>query len=109
MTFTGKRPPVVRSLAAINAQRLLKAVFRYRLNPMAQIDDIDTTGIDPEMLENPLFRELMEEGLAIQDRFSAEPVYAKTGRGYLKSAGIEEIQRVKEAEKAKRESESRGD
>ena len=46
--------------------------------------------------------------LAIQDRFSAEPVYSKTGRGYLKSAGIEEIQRVKEAEKGKREPESRG-
>jgi len=64
--------------------------------------DIDTSEIDPELLENPLFRELMEEGLAMQDRFSAEPVYAKTGKGYLKSAGIEEIERAKEARKAQR-------
>ena len=58
--------------------------------------DIDTSGIDPKLLNDPLFQELMAEGLAIQDRFSAEPVYAKTGKGYLKSAGVEEIQRVKE-------------
>jgi len=30
--------------------------------------------------EDPLFKELMAEGLAMQDRFSAEPVYAKTGK-----------------------------
>ena len=40
---------------------------------------------------NPLFLEVMAEALAIQDRFSAEPVYAKTGKGYLKSVGVEEI------------------
>ena len=73
---------------------------------MADIDDIDTSGIDPELLEDPLFQELMEEGLAIQDRFSAEPVYAKTGKGYLKSVGVEEIQKVKGARKPKRESKS---
>ena len=58
--------------------------------------ETDKSGIDPELLENPLFRELMEEGLAMQERFSAEPVYAKTGKGYLKSAGVEEIRRAKE-------------
>jgi hypothetical protein len=51
--------------------------------------------IDPELLNDPLFQELMKEGLAIQDRFSAEPVYAKTGKGYLKSEGVEELQRLK--------------
>lgn len=45
---------------------------------------------------DPLFREVMEEALAIQDRFSAEPVYAKTGKGYLKSVGVSEIQKAKE-------------
>ena len=65
--------------------------------PMA---DGDSTGIDPKLLEDPLFRELMEEGLAMQDRFSAEPVSAKTGKGYLRSAGVEEIRRVKEEAEA---------
>ena len=62
-------------------------------------------GIDPELLEkiDPKFREdslflaLAAEGLAIQDRFSAEPVYARTGKGYLKSAGVEELRQIKES------------
>lgn len=41
----------------------------------------------------------MAEALAIQDRFSAEPVYAKTGKGYLKSVGVSEIQQAKDAVK----------
>lgn len=51
--------------------------------------------IDPKLLENPLFQELVAEGLRIQHRFVAEPVYAKTGKGYLKSEGVEELQRIK--------------
>jgi hypothetical protein len=45
--------------------------------------------------ENPLFQEVMAEALAIQDRFAAEPVYARTGKGYLKSVGVEELSRIK--------------
>jgi hypothetical protein len=48
---------------------------------------------------DPLFLEVMAEALSIQDRFAAEPVYAKTGKGYLKSAGVEELKRIKEASK----------
>ena len=48
---------------------------------------------------DPLFLEVMEEALAIQDRFSAEPVYAKTGKGYLKSVGVEELAAIKNAAK----------
>ena len=51
---------------------------------------MDSTTIDPKLLNSPLFQELMAEGLAMQDRFVAEPVYAKTGKGYLKSAGVDE-------------------
>jgi len=43
-----------------------------------------------------LFQQLLKEGLAIQDRFSAEPVYARTGKGYLKSVGVSEIAEAKE-------------
>jgi hypothetical protein len=50
---------------------------------------------------DPLFLEVMEEALAIQDRFSAEPVYAKTGKGYLKSVGVSEIQEAKERAEAR--------
>jgi hypothetical protein len=48
---------------------------------------------------NPLFLEVMAEALAIQDRFAAEPVYAKTGKGYLKSVGVSEIQKAKDQAK----------
>ena len=42
-----------------------------------------------------LTRELLEIGLEMQDRFSAEPIYAKTGKGFLKSASVEELKKIK--------------
>ena len=41
---------------------------------------------------NPLAQAILKEGLAIQDRFSAEPVYAKTGKGSLRSVGVTETE-----------------
>ena len=63
--------------------------------------------VDPELLKDPLFRELMEEGLAMQDRFSGEPVYAKTGKGFLKSAGVEDLKKIKDARKPETETKNR--
>jgi len=40
-------------------------------------------------------RAAMKEALRIQDRFVAEPVFAKTGRGYLKSEGVGTIRKIK--------------
>ena len=57
------------------------------------------SAIDPKLLDDPLFKELLAEGLRIQHRFAAEPVYARTGKGYLKSTGVEELQRIKEKTK----------
>jgi len=51
--------------------------------------------IDPKLLRDPVFRRVMEDALAIQDRFAAEPVYAKTGKGRLKSVGVADLQRHK--------------
>ncbi len=45
---------------------------------------------------DPVAQAILREGLSIQDRFSAAPVYATTGKGYLKSAGIDEIARIKD-------------
>jgi hypothetical protein len=56
--------------------------------------------IDPKMLENPVFQRVLADALAIQDRFLAEPVYAKTGKGYLKSTGVEELQKIKNSKKS---------
>lgn len=56
----------------------------------------DIPGVDPKLLRDPMFQQLMAEGLAIQDRFSAEPVYARTGKGYQKPTGVEEIRAAKE-------------
>jgi len=37
----------------------------------------------------------MKEALRIQDRFVAEPVFGKTGRGYLKNEGVGTMQKIK--------------
>ncbi len=41
----------------------------------------------------------MKDALAIQDRFAAEPIYAKTGKGFLRGSGVDEIKQAKEAQK----------
>jgi hypothetical protein len=40
-------------------------------------------------------RAAMREALRIQDRFVAEPLFAKTGQGYLKSEGVATLQKIK--------------
>ena len=37
----------------------------------------------------------MRDALRIQDRFVPEPLFAKTGKGYLKSEGVSTLQRIK--------------
>jgi hypothetical protein len=44
---------------------------------------------------NKNFRAAMRDALRIQDRFVPEPLFAKTGRGYLKSEGIATLQKIK--------------
>ena len=41
--------------------------------------------------EDPVFQRVLADALEIQDRFSAEPVYGRTGKGKLKSAGVTEV------------------
>jgi hypothetical protein len=40
-------------------------------------------------------RAAMKEALRIQDRFVAEPVFARTGKGYLKSEGVRTAQQIR--------------
>jgi len=37
----------------------------------------------------------MREALRIQDRFVPEPLFAKTGRGHLKSEGVSALSKIK--------------
>jgi len=39
-------------------------------------------------------KRIMKDALRIQDRFAAEQVLARTGKGYLKSEGVETLQRI---------------
>jgi len=55
--------------------------------------------IDPKLASNPVFLRVMKDVLSIQDRFSAEPVYAGTGKGFLKSSGVKEIAAAKVSRK----------
>ena len=40
-------------------------------------------------------RAAMKEALRIQDQFAAEPIFAKTGKGYMKSKGVAQLQKIK--------------
>lgn len=40
-------------------------------------------------------KRIMKDGLKIQDRFAAEPVLARTGKGFLKSEGVATLQKIK--------------
>ncbi len=53
--------------------------------------------IDPKLLNDPAFQRVLNDALAIQDRFAAEPIYAKTDKGFLKSAGVTELKEIKKA------------
>ncbi len=37
----------------------------------------------------------MRDALRIQNRFAPEPIFARTGRGYLKSDGVASLQKIK--------------
>lgn len=45
--------------------------------------------------ENKFLKEAIKQGLRMQDRFLAEPILARTGKGYLKSEGVTTLQRIK--------------
>lgn len=57
--------------------------------------------IDPKLLNDPTFQRVLADALAIQDRFAAEPVYRKTGKGFLRSAGVDDLKKIKAAKKRK--------
>jgi len=40
-------------------------------------------------------RAAMKDALRIQDRFLPEPIFAKTGRGYLKSEGTATARKIR--------------
>ena len=47
-----------------------------------------------------LAQQILREGLAIQDRFSAQAVYGPTGRGSLQGTGVAEIAEAKRKARA---------
>ena len=55
--------------------------------------------IDPKLLEDPIFQRVLADSLSIQERFSAEPVFARTGKGFLKSEGVEGLERIRSESK----------
>jgi hypothetical protein len=62
---------------------------------------LEKAGLDPARINDPVFMSVLQDALEIQDRFSAEPVYAKTGKGFLRSVGVEEVAKAKKLNPAK--------
>jgi hypothetical protein len=54
-------------------------------------------------LQQKLFQSVVRDGLRVQHRFSAAPVYAATGRGHLQSEGVGTLQKIKRSLKQRRE------
>ena len=54
------------------------------------------------MAENKFLKEAIKQGLRMQHRFLAEPVLARTGKGYMKSEGVATLQRIKASLKKSR-------
>jgi hypothetical protein len=54
-------------------------------------------------LQRKLLQSVVRDGLKIQHRFSAVPVYAATGRGHLQSEGVGTLQKIKRSLKLRRE------
>jgi hypothetical protein len=51
--------------------------------------------------ENATFQRVLADALSIQDRFQPEPVYSRTGKGFLKSSGVGELQDIKKKSRKK--------
>jgi hypothetical protein len=54
--------------------------------------------------QRKLLQAVVRDGLKIQSRFSAVPVYATTGQGSLKSEGVATLQRIQRNLKKRRAS-----
>ena len=50
----------------------------------------------------------MREALRIQDRFVAEPLFDRTGRGYLKGEGVGTLSKIKANLRRKAAAKSKG-
>jgi len=53
--------------------------------------------------QRKLLKNVVRDGLKIQDRFSAVPVYGPTGKGHLESEGVATLQKIKRSLKRRRE------
>lgn len=53
--------------------------------------------------QRKLLHNVVRDGLKIQHRFSAAPVYAVTGKGHLQSEGVGTLQKIKRSLKRRRE------
>ncbi len=51
------------------------------------------------LADNPKLREAFEIAKAERWKYSAEPVFGKTGRGFLRSEGVTEIEKSKKEQK----------
>jgi hypothetical protein len=53
--------------------------------------------------QRKLLQSVVRDGLKIQHRFSAAPVYAVTGKGHLQSEGVGTLHKIKRSLKRRRE------
>jgi hypothetical protein len=60
--------------------------------------DVLICGMDEaEKKRRALIKRVTQDGLKIQHRFKAEPLFARTGKGYMASEGVTTIQKIKQS------------
>lgn len=74
----------------------LQKINEARENP-TESDDSEKQDLEEVEIDRELLDRLLDDAVAISDRFSPEPVFGPTGKGYLKSVGVEEMKRWKES------------
>jgi len=52
---------------------------------------------DEKEARQKMFDAALADAIAISHRFSPEPVFGPTGKGYMKSEGVEELKKIKKS------------
>ncbi len=81
------------------SHRKLRPCIPGRRGHLGGMATAAVTPTEPAAPVNVTLAQLVAEGLRIQHRFTPEPVYARTGRGFLRSSGISEIAEAKARER----------
>ncbi|MDX2082080.1 MAG: hypothetical protein SFU53_14945 [Terrimicrobiaceae bacterium] len=78
------------------ASAAILAWLRHRVPMLAQEGPGKNGSERRTAAEKRLIATVVEDGLAIQDRFRVEPIYSDTGRGYFENRTAEAVEKARQ-------------